>query len=186
VANADLAATANTVSARSRSRRLPTVLAATTAAAAAVATTTAATAAAATTAAAAAIATATTAAAAAEAAATTAATRAALALLRLIDADGTTVEFGPIERGDRTRCVRIFRKRHETKAARATGLTIRDDLSLRNLAEATESSMQTLVVRAPSKAADEQLITHFLFSFSLDRVSLCPHAGQGRLLPCGG
>lgn len=89
----------------------------------------------------------------------TATTRAGL-VLRLVHSDCPPVELLAIELFDRLigcGCVRVG---HEPEAARATRLTVRDDLRLGDLAEAPEGLLQAIVGGAPRQPADKQFLRH--------------------------
>jgi hypothetical protein len=139
------AAAAATASAATASTAAATATAATAAAAAAAATS-AATVAASSEAA--------TAAASTEAAAA-AATATRRALLRFVDAQGTTVELRPVHLLDGGGGCAVVQERHEAKAAGAASLAIGDDLDVIDLAEALECPAKGGVVGIPAQAAHE-------------------------------
>lgn len=100
--------------------------------------------------------------------ATTAATATAATttatLVGFVDPNGAPVEFRSVELCDGLIRGRIVVERHEAEASRATGVPVKDDFRLGDIAKGCERSVERVVVGSPSQATNKELLAHTLLS----------------------
>jgi hypothetical protein len=92
--------------------------------------------------------------------ATTATTTPAGLFLGFVDLDGPSIEVGTVHLGDCLLRRLLIIERYETEPTRTPGVTIGDDLRLRDLAEPCEGFAQAVVRRIKTEPAYKELLAH--------------------------